>query len=90
MWIPAIILSTWERINELQDPTYNHAVDTSNFYVCGFGDAKILSYLIDIFIVFQVVKAFFYIFGVIYLIYLFILILRAYTELRSIPFFGMY
>lgn len=46
--------------------------------------------IIDIFIVFQVVKAFFYIFGVIYLIYLFILILRAYTELRSIPFFGMY
>ncbi|CAH2009468.1 unnamed protein product [Acanthoscelides obtectus] len=68
LWIPAIILSTWQRINELQDPTYNHTVDTSNFYI---------------------IQAFFYIFGVIYLIYLFVLILKAYTELRSMPFFGL-
>ncbi|CAG9857632.1 unnamed protein product [Phyllotreta striolata] len=68
LWFPAIILSTWERINELKDPTYNHTVDTSNFYV---------------------VKAFFYIFGIVYLIYLTILILKAYTELRSMPYFGL-
>ncbi|CAG9836454.1 unnamed protein product [Diabrotica balteata] len=68
LWFPAIILSTWDRINELEDPTYNHVVDTSNFYI---------------------VKAFFYIFGVVYLLYLSILILRAYTELRSMPFFGL-
>ncbi|XP_018565323.1 transmembrane protein 181 [Anoplophora glabripennis] len=68
LWFPAVILSTWQRVNELQDPTYNHTVDTSNFYI---------------------VKAFFYIFGVIYLIYLSVLILRAYTELRSMPFFGL-
>ncbi|KAJ8917991.1 hypothetical protein NQ315_011444 [Exocentrus adspersus] len=68
LWFPAVILSTWQRVNELQDPTYNHTVDTSNFYI---------------------VKAFFYIFGIIYLIYLSVLILRAYTELRSMPFFGL-
>lgn len=33
LWFPAIILSTWQRINELEDPTFNHIVDTSNFYV---------------------------------------------------------
>ncbi|XP_076258872.1 transmembrane protein 181 [Rhynchophorus ferrugineus] len=38
---------------------------------------------------FYVVKAFFYIFGIIYLIYLGFLILKAYTELRSMPFFGL-
>ncbi|XP_050303960.1 transmembrane protein 181 [Anthonomus grandis grandis] len=38
---------------------------------------------------FYVVKAFFYIFGVVYLIYLGYLILKAYSELRSMPFFGV-
>ncbi|ENN81969.1 hypothetical protein YQE_01680, partial [Dendroctonus ponderosae] len=37
----------------------------------------------------MVVKAFFYIFGVIYLAYLGFLILKAYSELRSMPFFGL-
>ncbi|XP_019865171.1 transmembrane protein 181 isoform X2 [Aethina tumida] len=68
LWFPAIILSTWQRYNELQDPTYNHTIDTSNFYI---------------------VKAFFFIFGVIYLVYLLLLIVRAYSELRSMPFFGL-
>ncbi|KAJ8977166.1 hypothetical protein NQ317_003106 [Molorchus minor] len=68
LWFPAVVLSTWQRVNELEDPTYNHIVDTSNF---------------------EVVKAFFYIFGAIYVIYLFVLILKAYTELRSMPFFGL-
>ncbi|XP_066254636.1 transmembrane protein 181 [Euwallacea similis] len=38
---------------------------------------------------FYVVKAFFYIFGVVYLLYLTFLILKAYSELRSMPFFGL-
>ncbi|XP_044761439.1 transmembrane protein 181 [Coccinella septempunctata] len=68
LWFPAIILSTWEKVNELEDPTYNHEVDTSNYYV---------------------VQSFFYIFSVVYIIYLGLLILRAYTELRSMPFFDL-
>lgn len=68
LWFPAIILSTWQKYNELQDPTYNHEVDTANFYV---------------------IQSFFYIFGVVYVLYLSILILRAYTELRSMPFFDL-
>lgn len=35
-------------------------------------------------------KMFFYIAGSMYIIYLAMLILRAYTELRSMPFFGKY
>lgn len=84
LWFPAVILSTWQRVNELQDPTYNHTVDTSNFYVSNHATTNFSVYQIE----FQIVKAFFYIFGIIYLIYLFVLILRAYTELRSMPFFG--
>ncbi|XP_044262247.1 transmembrane protein 181 [Tribolium madens] len=68
LWLPAIILATWEKYSELQDPTYNHVVDTPTF---------------------NTLKAFFFIFGVIYLVYLVILILKAYTELRSMPFFGL-
>lgn len=33
LWISAIILSTWQKYNELQDPTYNHNIDASSFYV---------------------------------------------------------
>lgn len=33
MWLCAIVLATWEKYNELRDPTYNHFVDTGNFQV---------------------------------------------------------
>ncbi|KAK4881924.1 hypothetical protein RN001_005243 [Aquatica leii] len=66
LWIPPIIMATWEKCNELNDPTYNHMVDAHNFYN---------------------LKVFFFIAGVIYLTYLSMLVLKAYTELRSMPFF---
>lgn len=34
LWISAIVLATWDRYNELQDPTYNYEVDTQHFEVC--------------------------------------------------------
>ena len=36
LWFPAIILATWQKYSELQDPTYNHSADTANFYVLCF------------------------------------------------------
>lgn len=33
MWLCAIVLATWEKYNELRDPTYNHFVDTGNYSV---------------------------------------------------------
>lgn len=33
LWISAVIMATWEKCNELTDPTYNHAVDTTHYYV---------------------------------------------------------
>lgn len=33
MWLCAIVLATWEKYNELRDPTYNHFVDTGNYQV---------------------------------------------------------
>lgn len=57
IWLCAVILATWEKINELKDPTYSHFVDTSNynsfksyFYASG------ASYCV--YLVFLVVKAY--------------------------------
>lgn len=33
IWLCAIFLATWEKWNELRDPTYNHFVDTKNYEV---------------------------------------------------------
>lgn len=33
IWLCAIVLATWEKCNELRDPTYNHFVDTGNYKV---------------------------------------------------------
>ncbi|XP_053681760.1 transmembrane protein 181 [Sabethes cyaneus] len=68
LWLCAIVLATWEKCNEMKDPTYSHFVDTGNY--SGF-------------------KTFFYISGAMYLLYLLLLILRAYSELRSMPYFDM-
>ncbi|GLV41173.1 uncharacterized protein CBL_04697 [Carabus blaptoides fortunei] len=68
LWLSAVTLATWQKYNELQDPTYNHSVDTKHYY-----DFKV----------------FFFVFCGIYLTYLLLLILRAYSELRSMPFFDM-
>ncbi|KXJ79321.1 hypothetical protein RP20_CCG001258 [Aedes albopictus] len=68
IWLCAVVLATWEKCNEMKDPTYSHFVDTGNYN--GF-------------------KMFFYISGAMYLLYLVLLILRAYSELRSMPFFDM-
>ncbi|EDV42582.1 uncharacterized protein Dana_GF16949 [Drosophila ananassae] len=68
IWLCAIVLATWEKCNELRDPTYSHFVDTKNYN--GF-------------------KMFFYIACCMYVLYLVLLLLRAYTELRSMPYFDM-
>lgn len=33
IWLCAIVLATWEKCNELRDPTYSHFVDTANYSV---------------------------------------------------------
>lgn len=86
LWISAIIMATWEKCNELQDPTYNHVVDTTHYYV---SDALYrVIFIRCTFVSFQTLKVFFFTFGAIYLAYLLLLILRAYSELRAMPFFG--
>ncbi|XP_058800574.1 transmembrane protein 181 isoform X2 [Phymastichus coffea] len=68
LWGAALTLATWLRCSELEDPTYNYVLDTSNYY--GF-------------------KVFFFSVGGIYIVYLSLLILRAYSELRSMPYFDV-
>ncbi|XP_035216021.1 transmembrane protein 181-like [Stegodyphus dumicola] len=68
LWLSAFTLASWQKFNELRDPTYNYKVDTGHFM--GF-------------------KGFFFTVGSIYLVYLFYLIIRAYTELRSMPYFDV-
>lgn len=33
IWLCAVVLATWEKCNEMRDPTYSHFVDTSNYNV---------------------------------------------------------
>lgn len=33
LWLCAIVLATWEKVNEMSDPTYSHFVDTKNYNV---------------------------------------------------------
>ncbi|XP_076173584.1 transmembrane protein 181 [Ptiloglossa arizonensis] len=68
LWCSALILATWLRCTELEDPTYNYVLDTSNYF--GF-------------------KVFFFTVGGFYIAYLLLLILRAYSELRSMPYFDL-
>nr|XP_018915872.1 PREDICTED: transmembrane protein 181 [Bemisia tabaci]XP_018915873.1 PREDICTED: transmembrane protein 181 [Bemisia tabaci] len=68
IWTSAVILATWEKVNAMKDPTYDHKFDTQNF---------------------ESLKSFFYIFMGLYIFYLLCLILTAYSELRSMPFFDM-
>lgn len=103
MWLCAIVLATWEKYNELRDPTYSHFVDTGNYNVWmhvksfDFVHTKKL-YIIQLinrnnncnftFYISQGFQTFFYISCAMYLVYLALLILKAYSELRSMPFFG--
>ncbi|XP_014213991.1 transmembrane protein 181 [Copidosoma floridanum] len=66
LWGATLLLATWLRWSEMEDPTYNYVVDTSNYY--GF-------------------KVFYFTVGGIYLVYLLLLMVRAYSELRSMPYF---
>ncbi|XP_071569724.1 transmembrane protein 181-like [Temnothorax nylanderi] len=68
LWGAALTLATWLRCTELEDPTYNYVLDTSNYY--GF-------------------KVFFFTVGGFYIAYLLLLILKAYSELRSMPYFDL-
>ncbi|XP_029042905.1 transmembrane protein 181 [Osmia bicornis bicornis] len=68
LWCSALVLATWLRCTELEDPTYNYVLDTSNYF--GF-------------------KVFFFTVGGFYIAYLLLLILRAYSELRSMPYFDL-
>ncbi|KAG8035262.1 hypothetical protein G9C98_001752 [Cotesia typhae] len=68
LWCSALTLATWLRWTELEDPTYDYALDTSNYY--GF-------------------KVFFFTIGAIYIAYLLLLMLRAYSELRAMPYFDL-
>lgn len=63
IWLCAIILTTWEKCNELRDPTYSHSLDTDNY---------------------NNFKTYFFVSGGSYCLYLFFLIVKAYSELRNL------
>jgi len=37
LWISAITMATWQKFNELQDPTYSYKLDTRNFDASNLG-----------------------------------------------------
>lgn len=41
IWLCAIILATWEKCNELKDPTYSHFVDAGNYAVSIFAECAV-------------------------------------------------
>jgi hypothetical protein len=83
VWLAAVTLSSWQEYNELRDPTYNYRLDTGNFMVCITFEA-----VDNNFFVFQGFKIFFFVCGGLYVLYLLYLLIRAYAELRSMPYFG--
>lgn len=44
IWLCAIVLATWEKCNELKDPTYSHFVDTKNYNVSKMKNSIIIPY----------------------------------------------
>ncbi|XP_034244090.1 transmembrane protein 181 [Thrips palmi] len=68
LWLGAVVMASWQKCNELHDPTFNHRVDAADYN--GY-------------------KAFLMAVGGLYAVYLLFLMLRAYTDLRSMPFFDM-
>lgn len=57
IWLCAVILATWEKCNELRDPTYSHFIDTdnyNNFKTFFFGSG--ISYCV--YLLFLIVKAY--------------------------------
>ena len=88
IWLCAIVLATWEKCNELRDPTYSHFVDTNNYNVSWWSAFYFKVCAECLFFSVQGFKTIFYVAGVMYLMYLMLLILKAYSELRSMPYFG--
>ncbi|ODM90187.1 Transmembrane protein [Orchesella cincta] len=68
LWVSAMILATWQKLNTTKDPTYSYEVETEKF---------------------EKLKNFFSVCGICYLVYLTYLILKAYSELRSMPYFDL-
>ncbi|XP_052873157.1 transmembrane protein 181 isoform X1 [Anopheles cruzii] len=68
IWLGGVVLSIWEKCDELNDPTYSHFDDSENY---------------------NGLKIFVSIAGAMYLLYLGLLMLKAYSELRSMPYFDM-
>lgn len=48
IWLCAIVLATWEKCNELRDPTYNHFTDTGNYNVSDKMLNRFINYLFDL------------------------------------------
>lgn len=40
IWLCAVVLATWEKCNEMKDPTYSHFVDTGNYNVSIYAYAR--------------------------------------------------
>ncbi|UYV60779.1 TMEM181 [Cordylochernes scorpioides] len=68
LWTSAVTLASWQRVNQLRDPTYDYHLDTSSF---------------------TALKIVFFLAGGVYLLYLGLLAVRAFSELRSMPYFDV-
>jgi hypothetical protein len=87
LWVSAMILTCWQKLNATRDPTYNFEMDTVKFNVSyltnGFSCSSNNSDWCQ-----QNLKNFFIVCGVTYLLALVYLMFKAYSELRSMPYFG--
>jgi hypothetical protein len=48
LWISAITMATWQKFNELQDPTYSYKLDTRNFNASNLGLLLISSAILNL------------------------------------------
>lgn len=90
IWISMVVMGVWQKFSEMNDPTFSYRLDADNFYVslfCCWNVAPCRSLIVSF--LFQGFQIFFFCSAGAYLVYLFVLMIRAYSELHAMPFFGI-
>ncbi|CAG9795018.1 unnamed protein product [Diatraea saccharalis] len=67
VWIPAMVISVWQKYYAYYDPTFNYMMNPN----------------------YPVVKIMFFSAVILYFLYLIVLIIKAYSDLRNMPFFDI-
>lgn len=100
--MPVMIITVWQKYYAFYDPTFNYTMNTnypvSDRIITSSYQSSILviflflalKFLFNIISIWQVIKIVFFGAIVLYFLYLIVLIIKAYSDLRNMPFFGKF